>query len=115
MAEHQDLSYWQIIGGALAGILTGAGAVFGAKKRIRSTAGDKVRTEIRSLQDTVLTMTQDIHHMQEAHKAHVATLERLEQEHDVVIAELFREIKSIGLSLREVATEVKFALKRVSE
>lgn len=115
MAEHPDLSYWQIIGGALAGILTGAGAVFGAKKRIRTTAGDKVRTEIRSLQDTVLTMSQELKHMQEAHKAHVATLERLEQEHDVVIAELFREIKNIGLSLKEVSTEVKFALKRVSE
>ena len=40
------------------------------------------------------------------------TLERLEQEHDVVIAELFRELKQIGLSLREVAVEVRFALNK---
>ncbi len=115
MAEHQDLSYWQIIGGALAGLATGAGAVFGAKKRGRTAAGDKVRAEIRSLQDTVLTMSQEIKHMQESHKAHVATLERSEQEHHVVIAEIFRELKNIGLSLKEVSTEVKFAMKRVAE
>ena len=112
MAEHHDLSYWQIIGGALAGILTGAGAVFGAKKRVVNVAGDRVRTEIRSLQDAVLTMTQDIHHMQENQKACAAAHERNEQENDIVIAELFREIKNIGLSLREVATEVKYALER---
>jgi len=115
LAEHQDLSYWQIIGGAIAGILTGAGAVFGAKKRVVNVASDRVRTEIRTLQDSVLTMKQDIHHMQEAHKAHVSTMERIEQEHDVIIAELFRELKSIGLALREVSTEVKYALKRVGE
>jgi hypothetical protein len=115
LAEHQDLSYWQIIGGALAGILTGAGAVFGAKKRVVNVASDRVRTEIRSLQDNVLTMSQEIRHMQEAHKTHVATMERIEQEHDVIVAELFRELKSIGLALREVSTEVKYALKRVGE
>lgn len=115
MAEHPDPSYWQIIGGAIAGILTGAGAVFGAKKRVVNVASDRVRTEIRTLQDSVLTMKQDIYHMQEAHKAHVSTMERIEQEHDVIIAELFRELKSIGLALREVSTEVKYALKRVGE
>jgi hypothetical protein len=112
LTEHQDPSYWQIIGGSIAGILTGAGAVFGVRKQTRTATGDKVRAEIRGLQDTVLTMTQDIHHMQEAHKAHVATVERLGHEHDIVISELFREIKNIGLSLREVATEVKYALER---
>ena len=115
MEQGPDLSYWQIIGGAITGILTGAGAVLKVKSRARGAVGDKVRTEIRVLQDSVLTMTQEIKHMQEAHKGHVATLERIEQEHDVIIAELFREIKSIGLSLKEVSTEVKFALKRVGE
>lgn len=115
MADKHDPSFWQNAGLAIAGILAGAGAMFGAKRRTRNATGDKVRTEIRNLQDAALTMSQEIRHMQEAHKAQVATMERIEQEHNIVIAELFREIKGISLSLREVATEVKFALKRVNE
>ena len=112
MAEHNDLSYWEMAYGAVAGLLTGAGAIIGVKRKNRSDSGNRVRTEIRQMQDSMLAMQKDLEHMQEAQKSLVAVMERLEHEHDIVIAEIFREMKQIGLALREVAVEVKFALDK---
>lgn len=111
MPDHSDLSYWEMAYGAVAGLVAGAGTIMGVKRKARADQGNRVRSEIRTMQDSILSMEKDIHHMQEAHKAQQATMERMEHEHDVVIAELFREIKNIGLSLREVAVEVRFALQ----
>lgn len=115
MDQNTDLSYWQIIGGAIAGILTGAGAVFGVNKKLVDPSKHESKSEIRVVQDAIIAMKKDIRHMNEAHKAHVATLERLEKEHDVVIAELFSELKQIGLALREVAVEVRYAINQKGE
>lgn len=115
MDQNTDLSYWQIIGGAIAGILTGAGAVFGVNKKLEDPNKHESKSEIRVVQDAIIAMKKDIRHMNEAHKAHVATLERLEKEHDVVIAELFSELKQIGLALREVAVEVRYAINQKGE
>lgn len=57
-------------------------------------------------------MGKDIQSMQETLRVHAAATEQLKQEHDIVIAELFREIRNIGLSLREVATEVRMVIRQ---
>lgn len=112
MADKHDPNLWESVGLAITGILTGAGAMFAAKKRTRTVASDRVRGDIRKLQDSSLTMTKDIQSMQEALRAMSISNEQLKQEHDVVIAELFREIRNIGLSLREVATEVRMVIRQ---
>lgn len=112
MADKHDPNLWESVGLAITGIITGAGTVFAVKKRNRSAASDRVRTDIRKLQDTTLTMSKDIQSMQETLKAHAAATEQLKNEHDIVIAELFREIRNIGLSLREVATEVRMVIRQ---
>lgn len=117
MADKHDPSLWESVGLAITGILAGAGTMFAAKKRsqalansTRTTGGDRIRTDIRELQDKTLTMSKDIQAMQETLRVHAAATEQLKQEHDIVIAELFRELRNIGLSLREVATEVRMVI-----
>ena len=119
MADKHDPNLWESVGLAITGILAGAGTMFAAKKRsqaastpARSAGSDRILTEIRELQDKTLTMSKDIQAMQEILRVHAAATEQLKNEHDVVIAELFHEIRNIGLSLREVATEVRMVIRQ---
>ena len=117
MADKHDPNLWESVGLTITGILAGAGTMFAAKKRgqsvtnsTRSAGADRVRTDIRELQDKALTMSKDIQAMQETLRVHAAATEQLKHENDIVIAELFRELRNIGLSLREVATEVRMVI-----
>jgi hypothetical protein len=119
LTDKHDPNLLESVGFAITGILAGAGAMLASKKRgqavagqARNSGGDRIRTDIRELQDKALIMSKDIQAMQETLRVHAAATEQLKNEHDVVIAELFREIRNIGLSLREVATEVRMVIRQ---
>ena len=108
---NQDPGTWANVGIALGGALTGLAGAFGFRRRFRTVSDDKVRREIRELQDTVLNMKKDLENMHDHALRQMEAIERLEGKTDIVIAEIFRELKAIALSLKEVTTIVSISMK----
>jgi len=108
---HEDPGIWTTIGVAAGGILTGLAGVFGFRRRSRNAAGDKMRAEIRALQDEVRDVKHDLAYMKAAREEDAATLKHFEERHDQLIGKVFDKLETIGLSVNTLQTEVRLVLR----
>lgn len=109
MADHDPWN-WTAIGTALGGLATGLGAALGIRRRPRSAADDKMRAEIRTLQDMTLRMQKDQEAMAKALAEEVENRKSLEEKHERLLSGIFGEMKTMSNTLIEIKTEVRIAL-----